>query len=194
MIKIKKLNEVDFENIINLTVFKNLVYLNKENPFIVMTPPLYCDNGLIEKKSKYSNYELNISLLSTTKNNSKLCEYFFESIDHKMIELGKENRNNWPFKNKDKKILYKSIFGDNDTIQFKLINSKEFNTIVFDEDNNVIPIYDYQSKLSGSIFLQLVIEFVCIWIQDNKYELYYRLREVQIIQEDKPDYILSEDE
>lgn len=194
MIKVKNIGEIDLDRDIELSVSNNgkLIYLNRVNPILAITPPLYCENGLIENKSKYSNYELEISLKSTTKDNNKLCEYFFESIDQKLIQLGKENKHNWAFTERNK-ILYKSIFGDNGNLRFKIINSKEFNTIVCDVNGHIISVHDYKSQLSGSFYVQLVIELVCIWIKNNKYELYVRLHEIKIIKRDNiPEYILSD--
>jgi hypothetical protein len=55
-----------------------------------------------------------------------------------------------------------------------------------------------KKKLSGPFYIQLVIELVCIWIKDDKYELYTRLHEARIVTHNKiddeqiPEYILSE--
>lgn len=209
MIKIRKLEEIILDNIINLTKSKSdhLIYLSpREEPILIVTPALYCKNGLIPNKSKYSTHELNITLSSITKDNSKLCEYFFESLDQKLVELGKNNKDKWPFNNKDK-ILYKSIFEEDDLIKFKLINSKEFNTLVFDELGHIISVTEYSIKLSGEFYAKLIFELVGIWIKDNKYGVYVRLYEIRIVDKCKhhdsitsssnseincPEYILSD--
>jgi hypothetical protein len=181
MIKIKKIGEINLEDI-NLSKNNNLVYINRDNPIIIKTPPLYCCSGLREKKkkTKYSSYYFKIEPQSITKTSTGLCTHLFESIDYKMVELGKKNKENWFSSNK--KILYKSLFENNNKIQFNLINSKEFNTLVFDENNQIIPYNQYLEKLSGKLYLQLVIELVGIWIKNDKYGLYIRLHEIKLFE------------
>ena len=205
-----KICEIELDNVLNLVKSKsdNLIYLSSmENPIIVRTESLRCTK-IIYKKSKYSNYELNV-----ISNNDKLCEYFFESLDKKLIELGKNNKDVW-FNNKEK-IMYKSVFDENDLIKFKLVNSKEFNTLVFDNHGSLMSVHNYSEKLDKEFYAKLIFELVGIWIKNNKYGVYMRLHEIRVVdnyeeqqlssssssssslhneekKEIEPDYILSE--
>ena len=137
----------------------------------IIRTPVVRFKELNYKKSKYSNCELSV-ILSSIKS-----EYLFESLDQKMVDLGRRNRNIW-FKNVKNKVLYKSVFEDDDTIKFKIINGMIPETMLNNEE------------LSGCENLVLVIELVGIWIIKNKYGLYMRLKEIH--KKETIDYILSE--
>lgn len=205
MTKIYELSELNIKDLSLKKKSDRLIYFHNAYsiPILFRTPALYCKNNLIKKETKYSIYELSVILKSIISDNTDICIKFFESIDETLVELGKVNKQNWPFDH-SKKIKYKSLVGFDNEIKFKIINSKDFNTLVFDELGNIIPFNDYPIKLVKNIYVKLTIELVGIWFDNNVYSAYLRLHEIRIVNKKKLsknegddydydyDYVLSE--
>ena len=146
------------------------------NSKFIKVPKVQC--RVVNKKTKFSSKYLEVYKLLPE------GEYIFEELDQNMIKLGKENKNVW-FNTNNNKILYKSIFEDDDSIKFKIINSKEFNTFIYDEKGDLI-----KDLNEDNFCADIVIEPVAIWIKDNKYGVYIRLHQIRVCMDIS--YILSD--
>lgn len=193
--KIFRLNEIDFDKITINEKHETMININYDNkyPFIFETPELYCSEPIINNKTKYTSHELLVQLMQyNNKNDTKL---FFERLDKKLLDLGKTNLNNFKTLQKNK-TKYKSLirYRDNDddpiynngTIKVKFINSKKFNTLVFDKDKKIIPVNDYNKVLNGGIYIKMILELVSLWvfpgndIRYNIYGAYIKLHQIKL--------------
>ncbi len=187
MIKIYNINDFDL-NILTLKPKSNHLMYFYPSPILLKTDVLKC--RINKKKTKFSEYELLISGSDVD---------FFLSLDNMIVNLGKLNKTTWPF-DTNKKIKYKSLIDSNGSVVFKIINSKDFNTLIFDEKGIVIP----SSHLLDNVYAKLTFEPVGIWFNNNIFGVYLRLHEVKLDKnnsnngqndngdKDDIDYILSE--
>ena len=188
MTKIFKLDEFNLSDLIFSEPVNNIIYISyNDEPVLLETSELYCVDAIKKCNTKYSSHELLISLTGKNDINTDICKTFFELLDKKIISTGKENIESWPFDTKN--IAYKSLvrFMDDDnkyykngTIKLKFIKSKNFSTLVFDENKNIVDPIEYEKKLDGNIFVKLIIELVSIWIRDGVFGLYVKLHQLKI--------------
>ncbi|ARF09460.1 hypothetical protein Indivirus_1_83 [Indivirus ILV1] len=178
MAKIYDINDFDLNTLILKPKNEHLIYFYP-SPILLKTQNLYCK--ILKKKTKYSMYEIIISNF-----NSKTD--FFSLLDKMIVEMAKSNKIKLPF-DQNEKIKYKSLIGPDGNISFKIINSKDFNTIIFDKKNIII----HGSYLQNEIYAYLVFELVGIWCNDNIFGIYLRLHQVKEKHENSEiDYILSD--
>lgn len=186
MIKIYNINDFDL-NILTLKPKSNHLIYFHPSPILLKTSTLQCK--INKNKTKFSEYELFISGSDID---------FFLSLDNMIINLGKLNKITWPF-DTNRKIKYKSLIDSNGYVVFKIINSKDFNTLIFDKKGIIIS----SSHLLDIIYAKLTFEPVGIWFNNNIFGVYLRLHEVRLDKnirndsksdnnKDDIDYILSE--
>lgn len=203
MTKIFKLSELDLSKITFSEPNNNIIYtsLDNKDPVLFETPELYCVDKINKNRTKYSTHELLVTLFSKNRNDTEMCKDFFELLDNKLINIGKNNINNWPFNSKN--VTYKSIirfydmnqtnniltqeeiknneYYKNGIIKVKFIKSKKFNTLVFGKNKNIIKPDDYENILSGNMYIKMILELVSVWIRDDVYGIYLKLHQVKII-------------
>lgn len=186
--KIYNLEEFDLNTLLLKHKNDRLIYF-RPSPILLMTKMELCK--ITKIKTKYSEYEISVSSLDLD---------FFSSFDQMLIKLGKENKTSWPF-DPNIKIKYKSLVDFDGNVKFKIIQSKDFNTIIFNKNGELVSSID----LSKEINARLIFEPVGIWFNDNIYGVYLRLHEIrikdneikneikdEIKDDDDIDYILSE--
>ena len=196
MTKIFKLNELDLSKITFSEPNNNIIYTsyNNEHPILFETPELYCVDKINKNKTKYSTHEQLVTLKSRYENDTNMCKNFFEQLDNKLIETGKKNINMWPFNTKF--INYTSLirfidnndngnnrnneYYENGVIKVKFIRSKKFNTLVFDENKNIVESNNYENVLCGGIYVKMILEIISVWVRDNVYGIYLKLHQLKI--------------
>lgn len=188
MTKIFKLSEFNLSDLMFSDPVNNIVYIShNDGPVLLETNELYCVDGIKKCDTKYSSHELLISLTGKNNINTDIYKTFFESLDNKIINIGKENIELWPFNNKN--IAYKSLiryidddnkYYKNGAIKLKFIKSRNFSTLIFDENKKIVNPVDYEKILGGDIFVKLIIELVSIWIRDGVFGLYIKLHQLKI--------------
>ncbi len=194
MTKVFRLHEFNLSDLDFSEPFNNIVYISYNNePILFETCELYCVDAIKQCNTKYSTHELLLSLSGKNDINTNICKTFFESLDNKIIETGKNNMDKWPFDRKN--IAYKSLirfiddtneYYKNGGIKLKFIKSKNFSTLVFDENKNIINPVDYENKLSGGVYVKIIIELVSIWIRDGVFGSYIKLHQLKISNNPKP--------
>ena len=198
MTKIFKLHEFDLLDIVFSEPLNNIIYIShNDEPILFETCELYCVDVIKKYDTKYSSHELLLSLTGKNDINTNICKSFFESLDNKLIDTCKANMNIWPFDSKN--IAYKSLIrfiDDNDkyykngVIKLKFIKSKNFSTLVFDENKNIVNPIDYNEKFSGNLYVKIIIELVSVWIRDGVFGLYIKLHQLKISNNPKPQLYL----
>lgn len=193
MIKIFKLEELDLSKITFAEPNGNIIDASYDNKYPVLfeTLEMYCPDGIRKNKTKYSTHEL----LVTLNNRSN----FFELLDDKLIEVGRNNINKWPFNSKT--VTYKSLIrfideddneGNSGVIKVKFIKSKNFNTLVFDKNKNIINPDNYDKILCGNVHVKMILELVSVWIRDDVYGAYLKLHQLKVSNGFKPSIMQQE--
>jgi|688.fasta_scaffold127982_3 hypothetical protein len=186
MVKIFKLYELDLSKLTFSEPIDNIIYITYDNNQAVVfeTPDLFYYDKINLNKTKYSTYELLVTLLSKTEHYTNITKSFFESLDNKLIQLGQENINEWPFTSKN--VKYKSLIKTindkeefiNGLIKVKFIKNKNFNTLLFN-NKKIVPINDYEKILHGNGYVKLIMQLVSIWIKNDVYGAYFKLYQVK---------------
>lgn len=183
---IYKIADIDLNTIEYSKKKNNIIFLSKDgNPILLETPELYCVDKIEEIKTKYSTHSLLVTLCGKDDN-------FFEALDDKFVADGKKNMDKWGTRG----FIYKSIVRnvddkdsgdcyDNGAVKLKFIKSKNFNTLVFDENKNIINPSDYSNKLNGDMYIKTILELVGLWFRDNVYGIYIKLHQVKLCKKPK---------
>jgi hypothetical protein len=166
---------------INRIAFSDFKIKYDDMPFRFVTPYVFCiRNKLSNKKNIIS--ELLISL--KYKNDDTFGNFIYD-IDKKMIEIGKNNIDNWFDKNK--KIRYKSLIRNNngrDVVKIKLYQSKQIKTLIYDENGYILN--SNLSKLndicsSGGFYIKILCEMSSIWIKNDTYGINIKPHQLKIL-------------
>ena len=194
---------LDFNNIdINLIEFSdyddNLIIPKYENNNIFFECIGMVDN-FYEAKTKYSTYELIIIPDDMTKQ-------FITNLDGRIVDMAIENINNWII-NKEKPFLYKSPMKDKNNaqnvssqiIKLKIMNSKDFKTLLFDENNKMISYNTYSQKMTKGIKIRIILELASLWMRENILGVYLKVHQIKKLKNDEDedgdnafDYIVSD--
>ena len=166
----------------------NLIYNN--GILLLETELLFCPYPIENINSKYVTHEIIIELDKKTLD-------FMERLDRKMIEIGSTQLKD-KFK-KNKTIKYQSIVRDikdegKKTMKIKLIKSKNFMTMVFDNQNKLINMTeDYDLYFNGQNHIKIILEISKIWIRDNIFGLYLKPHQIKIYELNNDSYFDSVD-
>lgn len=193
MTKIFKLDELDFSKITysepDIGKTSNIIYMtyNNNQSILIETPELYCVDKIEQNKTKYTTHELIITLYGKNQKITDETKKFFENLDNKFIDLFKKNKNIWLSESKN--IKYKSIiryidednnYYENGVIKIKFIKTKNFTTLLFDKNKNIILQEDYEKVLSGNVYVKIIFEIVSIWIKNNIFGVYLRPYQIKV--------------
>lgn len=200
MSKIFKFEEINFDKITFLDIDKNIIYMHYKdnNPLLIETPALFCVDKIENNKTKYTTHELLVTLSGKNIQDTNKTKTFFQKLDEKLIQIGKQNIKNWNLN--DQNIMYKSLIKNidddnnhykNGIIKVKFIKTKTFSTLMFDNNKQIINIEKYNEILTGNNFVKMILELVCVWLKDNVYGIYIRLHQIKILNGNIP-LILNE--
>jgi hypothetical protein len=198
MPQIFKLKDIEVDDI-TFTDFNdgeiNISYLGKY-PLLIEIPPLCCNGDIILNKTKYTTHELYLNLLGKNDYDTNAIDNFFKKLDSKLIGFGKLNYKNWGLENKN--IMYKSVIREFDKespqkngIKVKFMKSKNFNTLLFDQKQNIIHTNDYQKYIKKGCYVKMIIELVCIWIKNSTYGIHIKLHQMKLCQNSNGSEMLS---
>lgn len=148
-----------------------------KQPLVFQTPELKNVNKL-EKKGKVDGlvyYDLDIPLYTdNTKNQKQVAEFvdFLKRLDAKLVEDGRKFSTKW-FSGKDN-VRYKSVIRrssveddvhKNGLVRLKLLRSKDFNTLVFNDDKD--PVDPETSIKTEGCYLTSILEFAGLWVNKD---------------------------
>jgi hypothetical protein len=170
-LKTQTLDNINMDNIIYSDIYKtqdiSLIYIKYNDkelgnvPFLIETPYFTMSDNLIDITSKYASHEILLPLIGKTELETKLIHNFFKKIDNKLINDGINYKSEWFFN--DDKIKYKSLIKyidnnndkiyENGVIKFKLVNSKNFITRIYDENNKLVSEKEYDKFFNKKIML-----------------------------------------
>ena len=69
---------------------------------------------------------------------------------------------------------------NNGLLKFKLVKSKNFDTIIFNKDKKIINSCDYNNTIIGGNYMKSIVEIVAIWAKDDVFGLYIRPHQFRI--------------
>ena len=153
----------------------NQLYVSYDDgPFIVKLPPMLFLNGIINTHHKRFPHTIYLKLKG-----EKEIE-FFNGLDEKMVEDGRENKEYWPFIGKE--IEYKKLVQDidGDTIKLKFINNGNISTKVFNMSGDLVSKNDYDIYFQGPCYIRAIIEIVSVWFKEGIYGLHIKLHQLEL--------------
>ncbi len=153
----------------------NQLYIKYDDqPLIIQLPPMLFLNGIINTKNECFPHIIYLKL----KGDKEID--FFNGLDIKMIEDGKENKEEWPFIGKE--IEYKTIVRDidGDTIKLRFINNGNISTKVFNMSGDLVSENDYDTYFQGPCFIRTIIEIVSVWFKEGVYGLHIKLHQLEL--------------
>lgn len=189
MTNIVKLDEIDLSQIIFTEPDNNIINIS---PILFETPELYCIDEIIDINSKHITHELLVTLTEKNKSDKGITKNFLDNLEMRIIEQGKK----YSLKK------YKSVIMDveedsdlyqNGIIKVKFIRNKNFNTLVFDETDNIVSPVDYSDLFLGDVSVKMIMELSSIWIKDGIYSIYLKLHQIKAYKINQDiEYILSD--
>jgi hypothetical protein len=175
-------------------------YNNKKIPFLVEIDDLYMMDDIITvKNNDIQYYELILPLAGRTSTSTNQIKHFFEMLDNKIIEDAKQHKVLWKLDNgiKYKKIIKGIEFDNsnnifvknniqdnfvygNNLVKFKLVDTPNFHTTIFDKNRDIVNVNDYNNKVTGGQYIRSIIEVVAIWAKEDVFGLYIRPHQFKI--------------
>lgn len=201
--KILKLEQVRMNNInfskptkIKSDIVVPIYYKFNENklgkvPLLIQVPSLYLND------SNNGKDLIILPLMGKTEQSTKLIGEFFNNLDTTIIsnikkilyELKNEKKYRIDFSNISYKSIVNEIEGDdneiyiNGLIKYKLYNTKEFSTKVFDENKNLVHPQNYQDKIIKGVYIKSIIEINSLVLRDNMIHVYIKPHQLRIIED-----------
>lgn len=206
---------VDSDNRYNIKII-NMLYIhnNKKIPLLIEIDDLYMMDDII---STGENHEIILPLIGRSSNVTTKVKTFFETLDNKVINDAKQYKVIWNLNDniKYKKIVkdvelddnkqqndifvknsddqnYTNFMYNNGLIKFKLVQSDNFNTIIFDKNKNIINKKDYVNSITGGNYIKSIVEIVAIWAKEDIFGLYIRPHQFKITSGSPPIFTLKE--
>lgn len=139
-------------------------YNNNLTNFVFQVPTL--NNKII-----VNNNELDINISCKNNNKSSSLNTYFDKLDNKVIEDAKKNNVVWFDHLKDKTdINYHYIVTNNNSFKVKCINSSEFSTSLYLNDETKINL----ENIPNNGTFKIILEFYAIWINNNNFGILLR--------------------
>lgn len=176
-----KISSIDFSNIfikrVKTIKNKKIIFLkynsdNKTNNFVVQLSKLKVSQIL-------SSTELECEIL--------LDEYyaFLEALDDHITTMILNNKKEW-FDNDVDMFQYERILHDNLSLNIKIINNSDFNTIIhFNEES----IENFETIPDTELNAKVILEIYAIWIKDNRCGLLLRPINIDLKQKENNMYV-----
>jgi hypothetical protein len=151
-----------------------LKYLDKDKlkNLAFQTPSLL---HIFELKEKNNLYSINIPLYSKTTDKLNELINFLENLDNKIIQDAKNNSNWFNNFNTYNNMKYQKTILDcdkpyNKMIKLKIVNSKDFETLLQIENTNKISI----NQIPLNSWVKMILEIFAIWVDNSGFGLYIR--------------------
>lgn len=197
--KIFRISDISFNNI-NFTrpqiVQNNIIiplYYNINNtrsPLLIQVPSLLLDNPYSGKNS------IILPLKGRNEISTKSVCDFFNQLDRTIIiklkdilnKLKKNNRYKINYQN----VSYKSIVNEIDTdneiyknglIKYKLFNGSKFKTVIYDDNKEIIPVYEYSDRLTKGVYIKSIIEINSIIINNDVIKVYVKPHQLRVFEQ-----------
>lgn len=170
------LENITYKKIKNMTNRK-LIYLkykdnNKNNNFVIQLSKLYGNNIISSNE-----IEFNVS--------SKLIS-FFNNLDDYIISEAHKNSELWFDHIKDKSSIdYQRILNVNNTIKLKLINTEEFITKCYVNEQEITNFNDINTNDTTN---KIILECYAIWVKGNSFGLLLRPVNISLSYVEKYNY------
>lgn len=199
MNKIFKTDDINFNHInyLRSNKIKNDIVIpiyykfeEKKYPLLIQVPSLYLNDPYNGKDT------LILPLKGRSEHSTKIVSDFFNELDATIVislkkilyDLKKEKTHGIDFSNISYKSIVNEIEGDdneiyiNGLIRYKLYNSNEFKTKIFDEDKNLLKPNEY-NKMSKGVYIKSIIEINSLVLRDNIIHVYIKPHQLRIFEE-----------
>lgn len=185
------IDDIDLDNISYVKTKKNLIHIKYNNQKLyTQTPLLYCyDNIEKVENNSYVSHQLICS--TNEENNNNYTKSFFDKLDEKIIADAKLHMEEWGLTvNSEFKYTIINVNDENYNcgLKLKYLKKSQYQTKVYDENRKYISPEDYVDKFNLLNFpygVKNIIEIVAIWIKNDVFGLYLRLRQQQVVNIDK---------
>ena len=125
----------------------------------------------LNNKITINNNELDININCKNNNKSSSLNAYFDKLDNKVIEDAKKNNVVWFDHLEDKTdINYHYIVTNNNSFKVKCINSSEFSTSLYLNDETKINL----ENIPNNGTFKIILEFYAIWINNNNFGILLR--------------------